>query len=120
MARVKKSQAAGDPPKRKNSRAKGAAGERELANFLKERGFDAKRGQQFKGGADSPDVVGLPGFHIECKRTEAGNPYEWLAQATRDAGIDATPIVVHRRNDKPWIVVLDLEDFIRCLRKVFA
>ena len=102
-----------------NSRQKGAAGERELANYLKSRGFDARRGQQFKGGGDSPDVVGLPGFHIECKRTERGNPYEWLSQAQRDAGFDAFPLVVHRRNGKDWIAIMDFADFITALKKVF-
>jgi len=104
--------------KRINSRAKGAAGERELANYLKTRGFEAKRGQQFKGGADSPDVVGLPGFHIECKRTEHGNLYVWLAQAQRDSGVENVPIVIHRKNDKPWLVVIELDDFLRCFTRV--
>jgi len=107
-----------DGPKRLNSRAKGAVGERELAGYLREQGFDAKRGQQFKGGPGSPDVVGLPGFHIEVKRTESGNPYQWLAQAQRDAGLEDIPLVIHRRNDKPWIVVLELDEFLRCLKQV--
>ena len=40
-----------------NSRAKGARYERELARYLDENGFPARRGQQFAGGSDSPDVV---------------------------------------------------------------
>ena len=41
-----------------NSRAgKGKVGEREFAELLRAHGFDARRGQQFAGGADSPDVV---------------------------------------------------------------
>lgn len=95
-----------------NSRAKGAAGERELAAFLRERGFDSRRGQQFSGGADSPDVTGIPGVHIEAKRVEAGNPYVWLDQAIRDAGKDKTPVVMHRRNKRGWIAILRLEDFL--------
>lgn len=95
-----------------NSRQKGAAGERELASYLRERGFDARRGQQFRGGADSPDVVGLPGWHIEVKRTEKGNPYDWLDQAVNDAGGNL-PVVCHRRNRRDWIAVLRLDDFLR-------
>lgn len=102
-------------PKRINSRQKGAAGERELANFLKEKGYvTARRGQQFKGGGDSPDVVGLDGFHIECKRVEAGNLYGWLDQAIRDAG-ENVPIVVHRKNKRDWVVILRIEDFLPLL-----
>lgn len=96
-----------------NSRQKGAAAERELANILKERGYDARRGQQFHGGADSPDVIGLPGFHIEAKRVENFSLYPALDQATRDAGVDKTPLVVHRRNQKPWVVILTLDNFLK-------
>lgn len=102
--------------KRINSRAKGAAGERELANYFKARGHDARRGQQFSGGTDSPDVVlncpALAGFHIECKRVEAGNLYTWLAQASKDAGATKIPLVVHRRNKKEWVAILPLEALI--------
>ena len=55
-----------------NSRAKGARGEREFAAFMREHGYEAHRGQQFAGSADSPDVVhSIPGIHIEVKRVEA-------------------------------------------------
>ena len=103
--------------KRINSRQKGAAGERELANVLKEYGIDARRGQQFSGGTDSPDVVvggPLEGFHIECKRVESGNLYNWFEQAQRDAG-SKTPVVVHRKSNKPWMAILTLDDLIQIL-----
>lgn len=107
------------PSKRINSRAKGAVGERELAAFLTSHGFPARRGQQFAGGPDSPDVVceRLDRFHIECKRVEAGNPYNWLAQAERDKGDGQIPLVCHRRNGKGWLAVLPLEDFLNLVRK---
>jgi Holliday junction resolvase len=98
-----------------NSRAKGKNGELELSAFLRERGFEARRGQQFKGGADSPDVVGLPGFHLECKRVEAGNPYVWMEQAIREAAAGSTPLVCHRRNRRDWLAILRLEDLIAIL-----
>ena len=40
-----------------NSRQKGKVGEREFAALLRVQGFDARRGVQFCGGVDSPDVV---------------------------------------------------------------
>ena len=95
-----------------NSREKGARGERELAAVLREYGFEAERGQQFKGGPDSPDVKGLDGIHIECKRVESLNIDKAMEQAIRDAG-DNIPAVFHRRNKKPWKVTLLLEDFIK-------
>jgi hypothetical protein len=40
-----------------NSRNKGKRGELEAAHMLTHEGFPARRGQQFSGGTDSPDVV---------------------------------------------------------------
>lgn len=96
-----------------NSRAKGAEGEREWANVLKEHGYEARRGQQYKGGSDSPDVIGLPGIHQEVKRVEAFRLYPSLEQSKRDAADAEIPIVVHRMNRKPWVVVMDAEDFLK-------
>lgn len=99
-----------------NSRQKGARGERELAEFLRDHGVEARRGQQFSGGTDSPDVVSsLSGIHLECKRKESGNPYNWLSQAISDAGGENIPVVAHRRNRQDWIVILRLEDFLRII-----
>jgi Holliday junction resolvase len=100
-----------------NSRAKGKAGELELSAFLRDFGFAARRGQQFKGGGDSPDVLGLPGFHIECKRVEQGNPYDWLNQAERDSKTGDVPVVFHRRNRTRWIVVIDALDFLHLAQR---
>lgn len=74
-----------------NSRSKGCRGEREFRDVLRAAGFEARRGQQYSGGGDSPDVISnVPGVHWEVKRVEAGNPYVWLAQAIRDAGNGAS------------------------------
>jgi len=102
-----------------NSRAKGARGEREWRDQLRNEGFDARRGQQFSGGADSPDVIceSLPGLHWEVKRVEAGNPYIWMEQAQRDAGSAKMPVVAHKRNGKEWLCILRAEDFFTLLRE---
>lgn len=95
------------------SRRKGAEGERELANLLKTYGFDTRRGQQYHGGGDSPDVIGLPGIHIECKRVEKLNIENAMAQSRRDAeGTDEVPVVMHRRNREKWKVTMDLDEFM--------
>lgn len=101
-----------------NSKQKGKRGELELAQFLRERGFDeARRGVQYSGGPDSPDVVGLDGFAIECKRVEAGNLYSWLDQARSDAADGRVPLVAHRRNRQPWVAILTLDDFLTLYRR---
>lgn len=109
-----------------NSRAKGKAGELELAEVLREHGFvGAARGQQFRGSPGSPDVVGLPGHHIECKRVEALSVYGAYEQAVRDAGPAMLPIVAYRRNGKPhhpkpWLAILSLEDYLLMIREADA
>lgn len=95
-----------------NSRAKGQVAERELAAILRQYGYDCRRGQQFAGGFDSPDVVGLPGIHIECKRVENLNIHKAYEQAVRDSEGKAIPAVFHRRNREPWMVTISLEDFM--------
>lgn len=95
-----------------NSRAKGAAGEREFAHWLTDHGFPASRGCQFQGGPDSPDIrcTILP-VHFEVKRVEAFNAYESLAQAQRDCG-GKISVVAHRRNNRDWIAVLPMHNLI--------
>lgn len=102
-----------------NSRQKGARGEREWRDQLRNEGFDARRGQQFSGGSDSPDVIcdSLPGIHWEVKRVERGNPYDWMQQAKRDAGDSKMPVVAHKRNGEDWLCVIRSEDFFKLIRE---
>lgn len=95
-----------------NSRDKGARGERELANKLKDYGYDCRRGQQFCGANGDADVVGLPGIHIECKRVEKLNLYDAMAQSKHDARSGEIPAVMHRKNNCEWLVSLSLDDFM--------
>lgn len=100
-----------------NSREKGARGERELANILKGYGYAAQRGQQFAGSPDSPDVKGLPGIHIECKRVEHLNIYAGIRQSEKDCGDDELPAVFHRKNNQEWLVTMKLDDWMRLYRE---
>ena len=95
-----------------NSRNKGKNGEIELSHVLQDYGYEARRGQQRAGGADSPDVIGLPGIHIECKRVEKLNIDTAYEQSTRDAAGQKIPAVFHRKNRKKWMVTLSLDDFM--------
>lgn len=101
-----------------NSKQKGKRGELELAKILRDYGFDnAKRGQQFKGGTDSPDVIGIEGVHIECKRVEKLNIYDAMEQAEHDCGTNI-PTVMWRKNNKKWLVTLNLNDFLMMIRRL--
>lgn len=104
-----------------NSRAKGARGEREAAAAWRSVfGCQARRGQQFAGGQESPDiVVAHPGVHVEVKRTERGNPYGWMAQAAEDCG-EKVPVVLHRRNSQEWLLIVRLNDVPRLAQEINA
>lgn len=102
-----------------NSRQKGARFERAWRDFLKERGIDARRGAQFAGGTDSPDVIAdHPGFHAEVKAVEKLNVETAMLQALADAGPNKIAYVAHKRNRTPWRVTLDAEAFVALLNLV--
>lgn len=103
------------------ARRKGQTGELELAHLLRDHGFpDVRRTSQYCGkSGDASDLVGLPGIHIESKRTERLSLYEAMGQARRDAaasGKGSFPAVFHRRSKQPWLVVMDLEDWCEMYR----
>lgn len=102
-----------------NGRAKGAAGERELAKLLREAGYEnAKRAQQFCGKNGDADVIdALPDIHIECKRVERLNINDAIEQAVRDARENETPAVFHRKNRKGWLVTMRIEDWLKMYEK---
>ena len=99
-----------------NSKRKGKNGELELVKVLKDYGYDCRRSVQYNGKAEEgqPDILGLPGIHIECKRVEAGFSaiHAAMEQAVRDAD-DKVPAVFHRQNKKPWLVTMTLDDWIK-------
>lgn len=95
-----------------NSRQKGKRGELELAKVLREYGYQTRRGQQYCGANGDADVIGLEYLHIECKRVEHLNIYEALEQAQHDARSEEIAAVFFRRNNKPWAVCVDLNQFL--------
>ncbi len=110
-----------------NSRQKGARAEREVRDLFREQGYtQARRGQQFAGGADSPDVIipELAWLHVESKMVEALNIYDAMRQSVRDSGVvdipGKMPTVFHRRNKEDWHVTLRVEDFFKFLKHYHA
>lgn len=95
----------------KKSLEKGKRGERQFAKYLKTKGIESRRGRQFKGTPDSPDVISDLPYHIEVKRVEALRLYQSLEKAKDDAD-DKPPIVAHRKNNKDWIIIMYADDFI--------
>lgn len=101
----------------KNSRRKGAVGERELARKLWDYGYMCRRGQQYSGENGDADVVGLPGIHIECKRAERLNIYDAISQAVHDAKTGTLPAVFHRKDRCEWLVTMRLPDWMEIYRE---
>ena len=95
------------------SQRKGAAGERELAKVLEAEGYPMERGGYCYGTI--PDLVGLPGIHVEVKRVERLNVSQAMNQAERDAikFQDGAPAVFHRKNREPWLVTMKLTDWLK-------
>jgi hypothetical protein len=93
------------------SRQKGKRGERlaaaELGAIL---GVDARRGVQYQGGPDSPDVVldGVP-IHVEAKRTERLSLWAAIEQAKADAPEGKVPMVWHKANRRGSVVIVETE-----------
>ena len=99
-----------------NSRAKGMRGENELAKILTAQGYDCHRTGQ-TDGRFSADVEGLPGIHIEVKRSQKLNLTAALQQADRDAKHDEIPAVFHRRNREVWQVTMTLDYWLELYEK---
>jgi hypothetical protein len=110
-------------------REKGKRGERQWRDELRANGYAARRGQQFSGSAESPDVVcgALDWVHFEVKAVERLNIEDAMEQARRDcdgksrkqgaeSGNPKVPIVAHRRRFRGWLVTMEAETFFRLLR----
>lgn len=95
------------------SQRKGTVGELELCKIFREHGYDCARGGSLSFG-EVPDLTGLPGIHVECKRVERLNVQEAMDQAIRDSERmqDGMPTLFHRRNRKQWLVTMRLEDWL--------
>lgn len=102
----------------KASKNKGERGELLLRDELHGYGFESvHRGSVFQG---TSDLVGLPGIHVECKFVEKLNIRSALVQAEIEAEKrqDGIPTVFSKTSRKPWIVTMNLEDWMR-LYKAF-
>jgi len=103
----------------RKSRNKGARGEREFAALCREHGYaEAVRTAQHAGkNGGQPDVKGLPGVHVEVKRTEALRLYDAVDQAKRDAPAGRLRAVAHRKNNAEWLIIMPAEDWFEIYRE---
>ncbi len=101
----------------KMQRDKGARFERFVAALFKDQGYEAYRSAQHDGKTGhAADVEGVPDLHIECKAQERMELYKWIDQAIRDNKARKelrTPVVVHKANNKPVLVTMLFDDWIK-------
>ena len=103
-----------------NSRQKGARAERQFRDKLREAGFEARRGQQYSGDPEAPDVKCKELdrlMHFEVKAVENLSIFKAIDQAIRDCGKGRWPIVTHTKNNKPWLITMQLEDWLDLIKE---
>ena len=90
----------------------------EVARILNDWGWTARRGRQFSGSPDSPDVHApdFPWF-LETKHVERLTLYAAFTQAIADCG-ERMPAVVHRKNHSESLITLRLEDLLKVLKEL--
>lgn len=101
------------------SQRKGRRAELELVELLRGYGFRGVRPGEAVSFGVEPDIVGLPGVHIEVKRCEQLRLSEWAEQAERDSRRfgDGFPAIFHRKSREPWRVTMRLDDFIQLYKR---
>jgi len=99
---------------------KGKRGEREAAKELAAvLGVAAARGVQYQGGPGSPDVVlDADGIHVEAKRVERLCLWASVNQARDDAPAGSVPIVWHRANHRPSVVIVETSRLVELARHI--
>lgn len=71
-------------------------------------------------GLEGEDVVGLDYIHIECKRVQNLNLYDAMEQSKRDSKEGQSPAVFHRKNNKKWLVTMELDDFMKLYNEYYS
>ena len=99
------------------SKNKGKRAERELAHIFQEAGLvNAHRTAQFMGKTgQAGDIEGVPFIHVEAKNVEKLNLRNAMEQSENDAeacGKGDIPIVCHKKSRVPWLVTMNLTDWI--------
>ena len=102
-------------------REKGKRGEREASQAIQQHlGVAARRGQQYCGSPDSPDVItAIDGVAIEVKRCETVSIHRWMDKAVADSPGDV-PVIIHRKNNTDWLVTLRLGDVNGFYKRLLA
>ena len=87
-----------------------------FAKYLRQFGYEARRGQQYRGGDDAPDVIhSVPGIHFEVKFREHLDMKTAIKQAQTDAPKGQCPVVAFKRKNKDWVAVMAMDDLVQLI-----
>ena len=97
----------------KSQRTKGLEGEREVAAIFAAAGYSVRN---LEGQGDAL-AIGSNGrlMHVEVKRQERLQLWEWIKQADSEAPNGVPAVVAFRRNHSAWRVDLALDDLLGML-----
>lgn len=99
----------------KASRDKGAQFERDVQDLARAHGFTTARRAFASGAQGGPDLTGIPGVAIECKRQERVNLPAWWRQTVEGADVGETPVLALRWSRGPALAVLELDELLSLL-----
>jgi|TARA_R110000751_G_scaffold68969_3_gene140286 hypothetical protein len=87
-----------------------------MSNFFKDIGFaHARRGIQYRDGAECPDVMNVGDLWIECKVGKRPNIKGAMDQSKKACGL-LRPVAITKWDHGPTYVTMDLELFADLMR----
>ena len=101
-------------PRGRRTRAKGLAGEREVAALWREAGLEVRG---LESGGDHLVLADGPVIHSEVKRQERLQLWQWLEQAEAEAPAGTIAVVSFRRSRQPWYSTLRTTDLARMIAR---
>lgn len=97
----------------RRSKRKGADGENEVRDLIREHGWEGAHRNFMSGAAGGGDLAdALPDWHIEAKRVEMLELHKAWRQADEGKRPTDSILVVHRGNNQPWLATVLLTDLI--------
>ena len=101
-----------------NSNRKGKRIERLLASKFRNHGWDARRGQQYKGTPDSPDVIiDLP-LTVESKGCEVWRIDKWMSKLLGERKSGTLPLLCCKKNHAEFLTIIPLNFFLELTQHI--
>ena len=101
------------------SRAKGVRSEREVELALQAAGYSTDRnlGGRNQVSGDIAAEQGDTRLAVEVRRRESLSVERWLHEHRASTPDHSTPILIARTSRNPWLVAIELSDFLDLLKQ---